>query len=135
VNTEKGAEMDIETTDPAITMMEGRVRTYYALVDGNDIDGLVELFAHDAVYRRPGYPPLQGRGELERFYREERVIKSGRHTLDDVVSSRSRVAVAGTFSGTLHNGQELTLQFADFFSFGDDDTFASRDTYFFTPLV
>jgi steroid delta-isomerase len=127
--------VDYKTADHVLTMMEARVRTYYDLVDASDITELVKLFAQDAVYRRPGYPPLRGRGELERFYREERVIKSGRHTLETVVSSPPRVAVTGSFSGTLHGGQHATLQFADFFVFGADGKFSGRDTYYFTPLV
>ncbi|RNH93527.1 nuclear transport factor 2 family protein [Micromonospora aurantiaca] len=116
-------------------MTETRVRSYYDLVDRGDITRLVQLFAEDAVYQRPGYPPIRGRGELERFYREERVIKSGRHTVESVMSSPSRVAVTGSFAGTLHGGQDVTLRFADFFNFGDDGKFSRRDTYFFTPLV
>lgn len=115
--------------------MEARVRAYYELVDRGDIAELVKLFAEDAVYRRPGYPPLRGRGELERFYREERVIESGRHTLESVVSSRPQVAVTGSFSGTLRGGQDMTLEFADFFIFDAGEEFRRRDTYFFTPLV
>jgi len=127
--------VDHESTDQLLTMMEARVRTYYQLVDGGDIAGLVKLFAQDAVYRRPGYPSMRGRDELERFYREERVIKGGHHTVESMVSSRRRVAVAGSFAGTLRNGQDTTLRFADFFSFGPDGTFSQRDTYFFSPLV
>lgn len=53
----------------------GRVREYYSLVDDGDIGGLIELFAPDAVYHRPGYEPMQGRADLERFYRTQRVIR------------------------------------------------------------
>ena len=116
-------------------VQEDRVRAYYELVDRGEVDGLVSLFADDAVYCRPGYPPLRGRADLERFYREDRVIESGAHTLDSLVSSPPRVAVSGEFSGMLRSGEQVDLRFADFFTFAADGHFARRDTFFFTPLV
>jgi ketosteroid isomerase-like protein len=59
----------------------GAVRRYYSLVDANDVAGIVDLFTDDAVYHRPGYEPLVGRQDLERFYREDRVIQAGAHRL------------------------------------------------------
>ncbi len=38
-----------------------RVEEYYSLVDAGDVAGLVDIFAADAVYYRPGYQPLVGR--------------------------------------------------------------------------
>jgi ketosteroid isomerase-like protein len=131
----RAVNVDDESVDEALPMTEARVRSYYSLVDRGDITELVQLFTQDAVYQRPGYPPMRGRGELERFYREERVIKSGHHAVESVMSSHSRVAVTGSFAGTLHSGQDVTLRFADFFVLGDDGKFSRRDTYFFTPLV
>lgn len=111
------------------------VRRYYELVDADDVTGLVSLFAPDARYHRPGYEPLNGRAELERFYLGDRVIAQGAHTITAIVASGAEVAVQGQFVGVLRDGKQVSLRFADFFSFGPDDLFAKRDTYFFAPLV
>lgn len=111
------------------------VRRYYELVDQGDVDGLVALFDPDAVYHRPGYPPLRGAAELSRFYTSQRVIREGRHTLDTVVAHGDAVAVHGAFHGTLHSGATVETRFADFFRCHPDGTFARRDTFFFAPLI
>lgn len=111
------------------------VRRYYALVDSGDVTGLIGLFAPDARYHRPGYQPLTGRRELERFYREDRVIANGAHSLTAIVADDRDVAVQGEFSGVLRDGRQASIRFADFFSFGADGLIARRDTYFFAPSV
>lgn len=116
-------------------VMEGRVRSYYQLVDSGDVDGLVDLFEPDSTYHRPGYPPLRGHAELARFYRGERVIDTGEHRLSTVVTGGDTTAVHGVFHGILRDGRTVALRFADFFTFGADDRFARRDTFFFAPLV
>lgn len=114
---------------------ENAVRRYYELVDQSDVPGLVELFGPDAVYHRPGYPPLRGREELRQFYSEQRVIKDGKHTLGTVVAADDAVAVHGSFSGTLHSGEAVETRFADFFRLNPDGSFSRRDTFFFVPLI
>ncbi|NKZ08779.1 nuclear transport factor 2 family protein [Actinomadura latina] len=113
---------------------EAAVREYYRLVDAGDVDGLLDLFADDAVYSRPGHPVMRGRADLAVFYGGGRVIDRGRHTLDRVVAHGSQIAVTGAFAGVLKDGTEVDLRFADFFVFGGA-RIARRDTYFFTPLV
>lgn len=112
-----------------------RVRHYYELVDADDVPGLIALFAEDAVYHRPGYEPLVGHGDLNRFYTEDRVIESGRHSVTSLVTGENDVAVMGEFAGVLKNGREVSLRFADFFTLDGRLLFARRDTYFFAPLV
>ncbi|MEU5284516.1 nuclear transport factor 2 family protein [Streptomyces sp. NPDC020755] len=111
------------------------IRHYYELVDVGDVPGLLDLFAPDAVYRRPGYEPLVGRAQLEQFYREQRVIKTGRHALSTMLVQGDSAAVHGTFEGALHDGRAVALRFADFFTFSVNGAFRSRDTFFFAPLV
>lgn len=113
----------------------GQVRRYYQLVDAGEVDELVALFASDAVYRRPGYEPLVGRGELTHFYSSQRVIKDGRHTIQTVVTQDARVAVHGQFQGTLKDGTQVAVRFADFFTLTADALFAERDTFFFAPMI
>lgn len=112
-----------------------RVRRYYELVDSGDTDGLVALFAPDAVYHRPGYEPIIGHLGLTRFYTGERVIREGRHDLSTIVAHDREVAVHGEFNGVLHDGREVSLRFCDFFVLGPDESFTRRDTFFFAPMV
>ena len=116
-------------------MSENAVRRYYELVDQGDVEGLVALFDPDAVYQRPGYPPLHGTEELLRFYSSQRVIKEGKHILDTVVAHGGDIAVQGEFHGTLHSGETVETRFADFFHCNPDGTVARRETYFFVPLI
>ncbi len=126
-----------DSWEETVTTVTGEtaVRRYYELVDEGDVAGLVALFGVDAVYHRPGYPPLCGREELREFYSGQRVIKEGRHTLDDVFVSADGIAVHGSFEGILHNGDAVETRFADFFHFNSDGTFSRRDTFFFVPLI
>jgi len=96
---------------------------------------LLDLFAEDAVYHRPGYEPLVGRERLERFYDEERVIREGRHALSTAVVDGARAAVHGEFHGVLKDGRTVSLRFADFFVFDDNGFVQRRDTFFFAPMV
>lgn len=115
--------------------VETLVRRYYEAVDGGDVPAVLECFADDAVYRRPGYAPLRGREALERFYREERVIADGEHTLDAVVVQGRGAAVRGTFAGSLRDGRHVEIGFADFFIIDEHGRVAERHTYFERPGV
>ncbi len=114
--------------------MAAAVEAYYERVDANDTDGLLELFAEDAWYERPGYDRLTGRPALRAFYSGTRVIDSGRHTISRVVEGRNCVAVEGRFEGRLKDGREVSLGFADFFDL-DGERIGGRRTYFYAPLV
>ncbi|SFY40055.1 nuclear transport factor 2 family protein [Streptomyces atratus] len=127
--------MTVSDGAPSTGAREQRIHRYYELVDAGDVSGLVALFDPEAVYRRPGYDALVGAAELERFYREQRVIREGRHTLSTALVQWDGAAVHGTFEGVLHDGREVSLRFADFFTFSDSGAFRSRDTFFFAPLV
>lgn len=112
-----------------------RVLGYYRLVDSGDIDGLVELFAADARYSRPGYHPLVGRAEIRRFYTSDRAIGRGRHEITSVLHQGNLVAVHGSFDGCLRDGSPAGVRFADFFVMGEQDTIVERDTFFFVPAL
>jgi ketosteroid isomerase-like protein len=111
------------------------VRRYYECVDAGQVDQLLDLFRPNAVYNRPGYPPMEGRAAMEAFYRGERVISAGAHTLDRLTVDETGAAVHGQFTGVLKDGREVSLRFADFFVVGEDGLFARRDTFFFAPMV
>jgi|HubBroStandDraft_4_1064222.scaffolds.fasta_scaffold514814_2 steroid delta-isomerase len=123
------ADPDAET--PAMA----QVLRYYDLVDQGDVPGLIELFSPDATYCRPGYEPLVGHARLTAFYRDQRVIRGGKHTITTMVANASDVAVHGGFDGVTNDGDEVSLRFSDFFALSPDGRFSRRDTFFFTPLV
>ncbi|OLF06969.1 hypothetical protein BLA60_29355 [Actinophytocola xinjiangensis] len=108
---------------------------FYARVDAGDIDGLVAMFTDDAEYHRPGYPPVLGQSGMDHFYRFERVIAGGAHTLDGVAVTGDEVAVRGSFAGTKRDGSPARHRFAEFFTLGTDGRFARRETFFSAPLV
>ncbi|HKQ01461.1 MAG TPA: nuclear transport factor 2 family protein [Actinomycetes bacterium] len=110
------------------------VRSYYRLVDTSDFTRMLELFADDAVYRRPGYAPLVGKPALTEFYLGVRVIESGRHELSSILVQDRSAAVEGQFAGQLKDGTSVRLQFADFFRF-HAGRIVERSTYFDAPAV
>lgn len=112
-----------------------RTRHYYATVDAGDVTGVLDWFADDAVYHRPGYPPMRGRRALQEFYAGERVIESGRHTLDQVLVDGSSVAVRGRFEGRLRDGSAASVGFADFIDYDADGRAVERRSYFDSPAV
>lgn len=122
-----------DPTPPEDTTLAALVRTYYEVVDANDVDTLLSLFAPDAVYHRPGYDALRGHEDLDRFYRDERIIESGRHTVDAMVVGERTVAVQGHFGGTSRDGRSLDLRFADFFD--GERLITARRTFFYAPLA
>lgn len=115
--------------------LAARTRRYYQLVDADDVDGVLDWFADDAVYHRPGYPPMRGRAALARFYGGERVIRSGSHALEEVLVHDSSVAARGRFRATLKNGSRVELGFADFLRYGGDGRVVERRTFFEVPAV
>lgn len=114
---------------------EDAVRHYYELVDASDVDGVLDCFTEDAVYHRPGYAPMEGREALAAFYGGERIIADGRHALDALVVDGSSVAVRGRFVGTLKDGSEAAVGFADFWVLDEGHRAATRHSYFDTPAV
>ncbi|MFF7331878.1 nuclear transport factor 2 family protein [Streptomyces sp. NPDC090306] len=110
------------------------ISTFYERVDTGDVDAICALFAADAVYARPGYPELRSRAAIAHFYRHDRVIASGRHTIDQSVvdwgTGHSLVAVRGSFEGVSRDGRPIAHRFAEFFRIGTDGLFTERETFF-----
>lgn len=104
------------------------IRAYYEYVDADAIDNLVELFAEDIVYERPGHPAIDGIVDFRRFYEEERPIGASDHTVDKLYVDGETVIVRGRFEGTLA-GETVAFGFADFHRFNDDGEIEHRWTY------
>ncbi|MDO5493041.1 MAG: nuclear transport factor 2 family protein [Nesterenkonia sp.] len=120
-----------------------RTMDYYGFVDSGDTSGLLDWFAADAEYRRPGYEPMIGTEQLRAFYEGARVIDSGVHQVDsmvvDAAADDGNVAVRGRFTGRLKDGTEVEVGFADFIEYrrDEDDSLRARlrITYFDSPAV
>ena len=110
------------------------VHNYYTTVDAGDAAATAALFSDDATYHRPGYSPLHGQ-EIAEFYHGARVIKSGTHTLEEVIVNGLHAASRGNFKGVLKDGSEVHVGFADFFEFTPEGTIQNRVTYFFQASV
>jgi ketosteroid isomerase-like protein len=111
------------------------VQKYYVEVDKGDVDGVVGLFEVDAEYSRPGYAHLRGREAIRSFYSDDRIIESGMHIIESIVSDFGTVAVEGSFTGTVRGGADAEVKFADFFRPGPNGLIKKRRTYFYTPLI
>lgn len=108
---------------------------YYRAVDAGDVDGVIDWFAPEAVYHRPGYAPMTGREALRAFYAGDRVIESGTHRLDQLLVDGSAVAVRGVFTGRLKDGSEVTVGFSDFVDYDGQGRALQRRSYFHVPAV
>lgn len=109
-------------------------RRYYTTVDAGDDDVTSALFAPDGTYDRPGYPTMVGQ-QIADFYRGDRVIESGAHTLTEMIADGDRVATRGVFNGRLKDGSDSTVGFADFFRFDEAGLIAERTSYFYVGAV
>jgi SnoaL-like domain len=77
------------------------VQKYYAEVDKGVVDEVVGLFEVDAEYSRPAYAHMNGREAIRSFYADDRMIESGVHNSESIVSDSKTVAVEGSFKGTV----------------------------------
>jgi hypothetical protein len=107
----------------------------YLLVDAGDVTGLIGLFAPDARFHRPGYQPLTGRDELERFYREDRgsrrVRTRSRRSSRPTATSRCRASSAACYAtdGRPASGSRTSSPS------GRTASSCGDPTFFFAPLV
>jgi len=110
------------------------VREMFKVIDGRDWASLENFFGKSMTYERPGYAPLVGYDRVLHFYREERVIASGQHLLDEIVMNSDGGACWGRFVGEHKNGSHIDEKFADTYKF-EDGKIKLRRSYFFRPAV
>jgi branched-chain amino acid aminotransferase len=112
----------------------GLIVKLFDKVDSRNWDELNQVFCQDVTYERPGYEPLQGYERVKYFYREERVIASGKHFLENIVTNRESGACWGRFIGVHKNSSPIDERFADVYTF-KDSKILTRKSYFFRPAV
>lgn len=110
------------------------VHDMFRIIDGREFDRLGEVCHEDVVYERPGYEPIVGLEALLHFYREVRIIASGRHHLEAVVLDDEHGACWGRFEGLHRNGTDLGVEFADTYVL-DGGKVRRRKTFFYKPAV
>ena len=103
------------------------VAEYYRRIDSNDLDWVVGLFSEDATYVRAD-SRLQGKAEIERFFRTQRRIV-GKHVIDSIVAVRDQVFCKGEFIGKGETGDRRRVRFFDVWHFHPGGTVRLRETY------
>ncbi|WP_339102922.1 nuclear transport factor 2 family protein [Haloterrigena salinisoli] len=94
------------------------LESYYEYVDAGETDALLELFADDIRYERPGQGAIDGIEELREFYERDRPLEDGTHEVDRMIVVDGHAAVRGRFSG-VQDGDDVTFGFADHHEFED----------------
>ncbi|MGY4304175.1 ketosteroid isomerase-like protein [Bradyrhizobium sp. USDA 4369] len=113
---------------------EAYVRHLFACIDGRDWPGLSRLLDDGAIYERPGYEPFVGRPAIMQFYRHERIVASGEHLLEQVLSNGKQIACWGSFTGLDRNGRPLKARFADIYHVSEG-RIGLRRTFFDRPAL
>ncbi|OON72762.1 nuclear transport factor 2 family protein [Streptomyces tsukubensis] len=120
--------------DTADESAETLVAELFDVIDGCRWNELGSVFADECTYCRPGYDPLVSLPRVEQFYRRERIIDSGRHQIEHIVSDTHTVACWGRFVGTSRKGESLNEEFADVYRVREGKI-VFRKTYFFRAAI
>ena len=115
-------------------MTNESIEAMYKAIDDSRWDDLDRYFHDQIVYERPGYPPFKGLKRVLRFYREERIIASGRHETEGIVIDGLQAASWGRFIGRHKNGSELEELYADVYRL-EDGQIRTRRSHFFRKGV
>jgi ketosteroid isomerase-like protein len=110
------------------------VRRYYEFVDAGNFEEVFKLFHPDIVYERGGTRTMHGIDELKKFYHSDRVIQTGRHEIQTLLTEASWVVVRGVFNGILKSGEKVEVRFADFHEFSENKI-RRRYSYFMDRSV
>jgi len=108
----------------------------FEVIDANNFDALYSYVDREIVYERPGFERVTGWDALLHFYRNVRVIRSGRHVLDTIVVDGDTAMSCGRFTGIQKDGTPVDIQFAELYRLAaDHSSLVFRRTYFFQRAV
>ncbi len=110
------------------------IRRLFVIIDTREWGSLGEVFTADIEYLRPGYPCINGIGDLRSFYEKIRLISAGQHTLYDVMADGIKGCCWGHFSGLGKSGEIIAEDFAEWYEFSGS-AITVRRTFFFRPAV
>ncbi|WP_439888351.1 steroid Delta-isomerase [Pseudomonas sp. MBLB4123] len=104
---------------------------YIELVDAGDIDGIVALYAADAVVEDPvGQAPIVGIEAIEAFYREGLGLSEARATLSGPVRATLNGCGAMAFRVDLNwSGERCSIEVIDVMEFDDAGKIRSMKAY------
>jgi ketosteroid isomerase-like protein len=91
------------------------VADLFQIIDDGRWEDLGLVLADDCVVHPAQAGPLVGLARVERYYRHERPIVSGRHRLGTVVGDDDTAACWGTFTGRTAHGEDITAAVAEAF--------------------
>lgn len=111
--------------------VQATMARYVKLVDVGDIDGIVALYAQEAVVEDPvGKPPIRGLVAIERFYREGLGASKVSATLTGPVRATSNGCGAMPFRVDMAwAGQPCSLHVIDVMEFDADGKIRSMKAY------
>jgi len=90
----------------------------FSIYDSSKWDDLYGIFTSDIVYCRPGQKMLQGIEDVVTFFKTDRPVASGKHTIHKIFSVRDNLyCVLGWFTGKLKNGSTFDAGFVDLLGF------------------
>jgi branched-subunit amino acid aminotransferase/4-amino-4-deoxychorismate lyase/ketosteroid isomerase-like protein len=110
------------------------INQMFEAIDSREWDKLPMFFSTDIVYERPGYSPLIGYARVAHFYMHERVIASGNHLIEGIVSNDNNAACWGRFVGKNKNGSEIDERFSDVYTF-HNGKIVKRRSFFYRPAI
>lgn len=108
----------------------------FNVIDSCQWEKLSEHFHPDIQYLRPGYDTIFGLADLIDFYENRRIIKHGRHIVENVCTGPDEevVSVVGSFTGFDRRGKQLAVRFCDVYHLSDEKI-KNRETFFNAPSV
>lgn len=112
-------------------LIRQRMARYVELVDAGDIDGILALYADDAVVEDPvGASPLVGRVAIERFYRDGLGRANARAELTGPVRVAGNGCAAMPFRVDLDwGGQPCSIHVIDVMEFDAEGRIRSMKAY------
>jgi hypothetical protein len=108
------------------------VRSIFRAIDARDWGSLADYFHPELRYQRPGFPTLEGRDEVLRFFREIRAIH-GSHQIEGIAIDGDQGAHWGRFVGAKMDGTPVDVEYADWYRFRDGLLWR-RKSFFYVAL-
>src|SRR4051794_12168042 len=106
----------------------------FGAIDSSDWAEVARIVHPEISYERPGYEPFKNIERLLHFYRNERVLASGKHSLEWIVRDGDHAACWGRFVGKKLDGSDVDELFADCYTF-EGGKIRTRRSFFFRPAV
>jgi hypothetical protein len=101
----------------------------FRIIDNREWHSLPSVFHAKVRYERPGYAPFIGINRLVDFYRFERIILSGTHFIEKVVTNGNYGACWGRFTGRTKKNVYVDVLFSEAYKF-EKGKIKMRRTYF-----